>query len=230
MSRRASLPIGRILRAIPSRWRPWAIVALIALAILGIFFERREPTVRPGERPARQGAWQRLEKCRLVEHSANDGDSVHILWQGHDYIFRLYFVDTPETDKSLRDRIAEQAEYWGITPEQTIALGKRAIEFTADRLGHGRRDLVVQTRWRDALGRSKQGRSYAFIADKDGRDLGEELVREGLARIFGMRTNLPDGSDVGVYLRRLEAAEREAKAARRGAWGLSRARKASRNP
>jgi len=42
---------------------------------------------------------------------------------------RLYFVDTPESDSRFPERNAEQAAYFGITPEQSVQAGKEAREF-----------------------------------------------------------------------------------------------------
>ncbi len=42
--------------------------------------------------------WITLENCRLVPNPANDGDNFHASVNGKEYIFRLYFVDAPETD------------------------------------------------------------------------------------------------------------------------------------
>jgi hypothetical protein len=43
-------------------------------------------------------------------------------------------------------------------------------------------------------------RYYAFVFTADGSDLAELLVRNGLARIYGTRTPLPDGRDSRTYL------------------------------
>jgi endonuclease YncB( thermonuclease family) len=53
-----------------------------------------------------------------------------------------------------------------------------------------------------------------------GRDLNELLVSAGLARIYGTRTPLPDGRDSREYLAHLHALENQAKAAKRGGWGM----------
>jgi hypothetical protein len=49
-------------------------------------------------------------------------------------IFRLYFVDTPEEERVYADRIAEQAAYFGITPDAAIQIGREASEFTKQAL------------------------------------------------------------------------------------------------
>ena len=76
--------------------------------------------------------------------------------------------------------------------------------------------FTIHTRWRSVFGPT---RYYAIVITPGGRDLNELLVSNGLARIYGTRTPLPDGRDSRTYLRNLQALENEAKAARRGAWG-----------
>jgi hypothetical protein len=44
-------------------------------------------------------------------------------------ILRLYFVDTPE-ERVYADRIAEEAAYFGVTPNAVIEAGRAASEFT----------------------------------------------------------------------------------------------------
>ena len=112
-------------------------------------------------------------------------------------IVRLYFVDTPEAETAYKDRIAEQAAYFGITPEQAVGVAHEAAAFTATRLAG---TFTVWTRRRSALGRSELGRFYG-IGVAGGEDLNETLVRRGLARIYGTRTVLFDGRDSRQYPR-----------------------------
>ena len=79
---------------------------------------------------AARSSWKVLDGCHYVTNRSNDGDSFHVTAGGKQYLFRLYFVDAPETDMSFRDRIDEQAKYFGITSAQTIKVGKIAEEFT----------------------------------------------------------------------------------------------------
>jgi endonuclease YncB( thermonuclease family) len=52
----------------------------------------------------------------------------------------------------------------------------------------------------------------------DGNDLAELLVRNGLARIYGTRTLLPDGRDSRTYLATLAGLEQQAKSDGLGGW------------
>ncbi len=174
----------------------------------------------PSSRPLseKNGPWQTIRNATLIDNPWNDGDSFHILANGTHRVFRLYFVDTPETDRSLSDRIRTQATYFNLQPAQIPALGERAAAVSESLLKG--KSLTIHTRWRDALGRSKLGRHYALI-EVDGKDLGGLLVQQGLARVYGMKTDLPDGSDAARMTNRLQQLEREARSRRVGAWALS---------
>ena len=65
-------------------------------------------------------------------------------------------------------------------------------------------------------------RYYALVFTADGSDLAELLVRNGLARIYGTRTRLPDGRDSRTFLAHLSELEAQAKTARRGGWGKAK--------
>src|SRR5947207_15657075 len=41
--------------------------------------------------------WVTLQGGHYLIKRPNDGDSFHVSVEGHEYIFRLYFVDAPET-------------------------------------------------------------------------------------------------------------------------------------
>lgn len=164
--------------------------------------------------------------CQLIPHSGNDGDSFRVRAgniKNRTYLFRLYFVDTPESEGSLPERLQEQADYFGIADiKDLIKAGKEATKFTENFLKNG---FTVYSRLSDAMGRSSKDRDYAMVLSADGRDLGYELVRNGYARIYGMPTDLSDlpeyKATAQVWQRRLRGAELEAKKEKRGAWAYS---------
>lgn len=169
---------------------------------------------KPGAAP-RTKPFQRLDGCRWIPDRWNDGDSFHVMTaEEREIIVRLYFVDTPEAETAYRDRIAEQAAYFGITKEQCVEIAHEAAAFTAKRLAG---KFTVWTRWRSALGRSALGRNYGIVI-ADGEDLNEALVANGLARIYGTRTALFDGRDSATYLARLHQLEEQAKREHKGGW------------
>ena len=161
--------------------------------------------------------FQKIENCRWKADRWNDGDSFHVITgdAGKEIVARLYFVDTPEAETAYRDRLDEQAAYWRITREQAKDIAHEASAFTAKRLAE---PFTVWTRWNSARGRSVLGRVYCVIITAEGRDLNELLVENGLARIYGVRTPLPDGKTSAQYRARLAELETAAKKAKRGAW------------
>src|SRR5215470_70839 len=96
-------------------------------------------------------------------------------------------VDAPETDEMTPRRLVEQAQYFAITVPQAIDVGQAAKEFTREKLSE---PFTVFTRMSDAKGHSRLERFYAFVRTKDG-DLGEQLVRNGLARSYGFKAVPP---------------------------------------
>jgi DNA uptake protein ComE-like DNA-binding protein len=168
---------------------------------------------------ARDGSkdWIVLENCRLVPGAANDGDSFHVSANGKEYIFRLYFVDAPETNAADPARLVEQAKHFGIAVPQVIELGETAKAFTRQKLSE---PFTVTTRMANAMGRSSTERFYAFVRTKEG-DLGEELIANGLARIHGTTATPPGGSSSAAERQTLQQLESGAKRQRVGGWGMA---------
>jgi competence ComEA-like helix-hairpin-helix protein len=164
--------------------------------------------------------WIVLENCRLISNPANDGDSFHASSGANEYIFRLYMVDAPETDEMNPARLVEQAKYFAITVPQAIEVGLAAKEFTREKLSQ---PFTVFTRMSDAMGRSKLERFYAFVQTKDG-DLGEQLVRNGLARNYGYKAVPPGLRNSRLELEKLQQFEDEAQQEKIGGWGVDAGR------
>jgi endonuclease YncB( thermonuclease family) len=166
--------------------------------------------------PAHAAPWKTLQNCRLIDHEYHDGDSFWVECEGRKYILRLYFVDAPETGDDIKGRVEEQAKYFGITNSQVLKAGAEANKRTQQWLAAG---FTAFTRFEDAGGQSERKRYFAFIRLSDGRDLGEALVRAGLARVYGKSVISPEGESIDAIFGRLRGLEKEAKSARRGAWG-----------
>jgi competence protein ComEA len=164
--------------------------------------------------------WITLANCRYVPNPSDDGDSFHVSAAGKEYIFRLYFVDTPETDAGLSERIDEQAKYFGLKKAQVIELGELAKQFTREKLSGA---FKIRTCMQDALGRSKLERFYAFV-ETDSGDLGEQLVANGMARLHGTTAHPPGAVAVQAEMQKLQRLEREAKQQKVGGWGAANGR------
>jgi len=171
---------------------------------------------------ARDGSkqWIVLNNCRLIANPANDGDSFHVSAGEKEYIFRLYLVDAPETDEMTPGRLVEQAKYFEIGVPQAIETGRAATEFTREKLSE---PFIVFTRLADALGRSRIERLYAFVQTREG-DLGEQLVRNGLARNYGFKAPPPGLKSSRLEIEKLQQFENEAKQEKIGGWGINAGR------
>ena len=96
--------------------RQW-LLALLHCAILAATFSfgvRSASAQQVHDDKNPEAKWETLDNCKLVTNEAMDGDSFHLLHDGREYLIRLYFVDAPEEDATLRDRIQDQAAYFGI--------------------------------------------------------------------------------------------------------------------
>ena len=161
--------------------------------------------------------WDKLENCKLVESYANDGDSFHVMHGDKEYVFRLCFVDCAETSMTYKDRVQDQADWWGISTKDAVRAGNDATKFTLKLL---EKDFTVYTKYKDARGNSKLGRNFAMI--KVGDDfLSELLVKNGLARVYGYPVKTPDGISAKSFRSQLDSIEKTAKRERKGAWNYA---------
>ena len=123
----------------PAAKRSWLTFALLAAAIaLWLFDQTHTPETRPPPPTGaanHSGKYETHQGCTLAEARGNDGDSFLVsLPDGRKEVFRLYFVDAPESafrryagGETNHARIREQAaELGGITPEQAVEAGKQA--------------------------------------------------------------------------------------------------------
>jgi endonuclease YncB( thermonuclease family) len=178
-------------------------VAMLLSVSVATASAQKAPSAKP---------FERFDGCVLTPDEWTDGDSFRVrLPDGRLETFRLYFVDTTES-RSRGKRSDEQAAYFGLTRADAIKLGEEAKAFTAAAL---QRPFTIQTRWRKVFGPT---RYYACVFTAGGNDLAELLVINGLARIYGTRTPLPDGRDSRTYLATLRDLENQAKSARVGGW------------
>lgn len=161
--------------------------------------------------------WEILDGCRLATNAnaTVDGDSFHVRHNEREYIFRLFFVDAPESDATLAERAKDQAAYFGISPNDIPRAGRLASQFTREVLSGA--SFTVITRWRNAGGRSALARFYAVVL-VNGKNLAEELVAHGHARIFGLRANWPDGPRSTTFINKLKNLELSAREKKLGVW------------
>ena len=160
--------------------------------------------------------WYTFRGCSLLNNPANDGDSFHVRHGRNEYIFRLYFVDTPESDGQIPERVRQQAEHWNMSTQDVVRLGRTAADFTRKVL---RGEFTVLTRFEDAMGQSRLKRFYAVVTAEN-ESLDEALIRNGLAGVYGEIVDLPDGTPARDHVQRLKALEREARKQKAGGWAV----------
>jgi endonuclease YncB( thermonuclease family) len=163
--------------------------------------------------------WTVYDPCTFEEDEYFDGDSFQLKAPTrYTYIFRLYGVDAPETDKRYPDRIREQAEYFGIPENRVVHWGEQATKFTRKFLKDGK--IVAYTKKEKSGSQSSKNRYYAVI-EVDGERLDEALVTAGLARAYGVAAAYPRRISDKVYQSRLRRAESDAKKEKLGIWSES---------
>jgi endonuclease YncB( thermonuclease family) len=162
--------------------------------------------------------WQTLGDCRYVAHKNNDGDSFHVRCGAEEFVLRLYFVDTPETNLTYGERTRQQAAHFGATLDDTLKAGAKARVFVQNTLST---PFTVLTRKAYAQGAAKDPRYYGMVlvgARVPSTGLDEMLVLAGLARVKGVSVNIPGGEKARAHSRRLLLLEEHAKQKRRGLW------------
>lgn len=170
----------------------------------------------------------RIQNCVLVPTEWADGDSFLVQTpDGDEHTVRLYGADCIEwhvTDESDARRLREQRRYFGITqtggnPQESIRIAKdygaAAAKEVRDVL---REPFTLYTAYSDARGDGKYKRIYGFVVTHDGADLSEHLVKQGLARAYGVTKETYDGRTRNEYRASLEDFELIAARSGKGVW------------
>lgn len=225
---------------------PWLVILIIAGAVALWAIEQRQPKppakpeARQSPGPAapstsskpstkggktdRQGNYEIYRNCTLAPDRNNDGDSFLVLLpDGRREIFRLYFVDTPESAfKSYRngennhERIQDQASYFRISAERAVEIGQAGKHLTLDLLG--RKPFTIYTSW-DSPFHDQRYHAFVELTEQGPpRWLHEILVGKGLARLKTKPAELPDGTSASKHRADLETLKEQAMRRQAGAW------------
>ena len=187
----------------------------------GLFAEKFTPVKTRG------AGLELLEGCRLITGRNSDGDSFHVKHEKGENQFRLYFVDTPESEykeygggENNGDRLDEQGKYFnGMGRDDVAKVGKDAKAFVLNLLKEER--FKILTKWEDVV---RPGREYCFVMlNWEGREiyLHELLVAQGLGRVHTWGADLPEGRGWRQQREYLEKWEKEVARAGIGAWGFA---------
>lgn len=172
-----------------------------------------------------------IKGCTLIPTNWADGDSFRVRTpDGSEHTVRLYGADCIEAkvnDESDARRLRAQRRYFGLSayggsPEASIRYAKQLGMIATDR----RQELLeesftIHTSFADARGDGKFKRIYGFVTTAEGEDLAATLVREGLARAYGVYRETPAGRHADDYRARLADLELLAARRSRGAWQLT---------
>lgn len=209
-TKRSNMTMSPLRRPASRRTKFFALCLAILLSLaIGIAAEHK--------RPPATGKWEVLTNCRLLKEHHRDGDSFHVGVGRREFIFRLYFVDAPETDAEFPERNREQSLYFGVNDKELRRAAEEARRVAAELL---QKPFVVKTRWQNAMGRSALPRYFGFV-EVNGQDLAAELVSRGLARARGKIAILPDGESAKAHMEKLRRLETTARSKRVGIWATS---------
>jgi len=178
--------------------------------------------------PLQTAELQTIDGVTLLPTEWADGDSFRVRFpDGSEQTLRLYGADCIEwhvTDSTDARRLRAQRRYFGISgyggsPEASIELAKKQGETAAAFVREALQEpFTVHTAFADGRGDSRYQRVYAFVETAGGSDLATLLVREGLARAYGVYRTTPDGSSHEDYREQLKDAELIAARRGVGAW------------
>lgn len=140
------------------------------------------------------------------------------------FLVSLYFVECPPViaDETTNFALARLARYFGNVPlEHIVETGKKAREYSLHLLET--RPFRLITRFSPTKNRHGIHGFLLLRAEDNTEDyLCELLVREGLAAITVEGSYLPYGELAADFREHLILLEKEARAAKRGAWAYSR--------
>lgn len=168
---------------------------------------------------AARGELERFDDVELLDRPNNDGDSFWVELGGEAFHLRLYYVDCPEISAQMDSdarRVREQTRYWALPdPKRTVHFGHETKRYTRKML---KEPFTVHTAFASAMGRSAEGRIYAFVQTAEDQDLATLLVKNGLARVLGIGRKTPDGVPRDEMIERLWDLELMTVLKRIGIW------------
>ncbi len=136
-------------------------------------------------------------------------------YRGKLYHFQLYFVQGAEAVEEGSRDLRELADYFFVEPQRARAISQAALIYVQKLLEEN--EFQIFTNWEKISAYEEDSPHYAFIYIA-GRPLGEYLVENGLVRLGGERSLLPEGTSIGDHLRTLRDLELQARNNDKGGW------------
>lgn len=157
---------------------------------------------------------------KLVPSPKNEADTLRFRMGQEELIFDLYFVDALDITLTHKERVKEQAKYFGNTSaEQVTATGKEAYAYVADLLQ--KHPVRLLTRWE----RAKLSNNYlALIMVELQKDkwvyLADLILRQGYGSASGKPCELPnsEGKSLANYTTELRDHLKYARERKLGIW------------
>lgn len=155
----------------------------------------------------------------LIESRANEADTLRIRVKGEEHIFVLYFVDALEASMNHPQRVAEQGRYFGNASDKAITeSGADAASYVTELLKS--HPFHVLTRW-EKIANTERYYALITVETAPGRHeyLANLLMKKGFARLAGVTTDLPTGTqDITRYLAELQGLAHAAREQKIGIW------------
>ncbi len=177
----------------------------------------KEKIPEPGIANIRPDGFEEIQDARYVPDPTNTGDRFLVSTKNQIITVRLMTVSCPSPRAEDEDNHKRHSTYFGITMDDSFALGRQAQEFTDTYLKD--KPLRLLTRWK----RDKNGSILAIVQPGEVGNFSGILVDNGLAAISPPRAKLNEGKRMEeamiASLKERETAAK-AKALPPGAWSF----------
>ena len=124
-----------------------------------------------------KGSFEVMEDARFVPRPTNTGDKFLVTHEGKEVLVRLLWVNCPPITRDNPTALKRDAEYFGITEDDALAIGKEAADFTNAYLSD--KPLRILSRG----GKDKDGALLAIVVAPNIGDIASILVDNGLAAV-----------------------------------------------
>ncbi len=163
--------------------------------------------------------FEQFPSAKLITATTNEADTLRVNIGTEEQLFTLYFADALECNFSSTQRVHEQSIFFGkATPEAIIETGRQALQTVTAALSA--KPFRLLTRWERTPGTAGY-LALILVQNESGQwtYLADQLIRQGLARVSGITTPIPDEHrPLEDYLIQLRDHAKFAREHRLGIW------------
>ena len=185
-------------------------------ASIGPALKAAEPTeTNAGQGAPFAGGRQLFRRVKYVAHPDNTGTNFRVKIDGAEYPVRVKFVLSPPPTPNDGKKVEEAAKYFGLNLHDSLETGRAARKFTNELL----KDQTFTLRTE-----GKKDKEGNYLVDLRLGALGnfsKVLVARGFAALHAEDANTNANEDEAAMRELLQGAEKKARNAKEGAWGLS---------